>query len=353
LAEKIRRLRPVVEKHQASWFEALTALALEIARDQRVEVLCCETGLGGRLDATNALPALATLLVTVSLDHCRILGKSVSEIAAEKLGLLKPSVPLFCGVHEDLRPQVFQAAVSARSPCYFLDELARIEDRRNSWRLLLRDRVIENLPHPSGPFLQRNMALALLCLEELAAKSILRPIPDPAAALETLFLPGRFQQVLRCPDWIFDTAHNTESLCVSLGAFLARSCSGRRFVLFGCLRDKELGAEIAPWLCRCDGVIAAPIALRRSRNPAELRALLEEWGFPDEKLLGVTANLRDALSRIVREVAPEDAVLVTGSCFLVAEALYQLGMRDLEQTRSPTAAAGILKPFFGEETHAG
>ena len=86
-----------------SWFESLTALALETCRQEKVDFLCCETGLGGRLDATNALPALATLLTSVSLDHGRILGRTRAKIAAGKLGLLKPGAPLFSAVAADLR----------------------------------------------------------------------------------------------------------------------------------------------------------------------------------------------------------------------------------------------------------
>ena len=115
-ATRVEDIRPLAEKHGASWFETLTALAVQIAHDEKVDFFCCETGLGGRLDASNALPAVATLLTTIGLDHQRILGDSRAEIAAEKLGLLNKDVPLFCGVDEELRSQVFMAAVMAVEP---------------------------------------------------------------------------------------------------------------------------------------------------------------------------------------------------------------------------------------------
>jgi dihydrofolate synthase/folylpolyglutamate synthase len=341
----ITRLRLLVEKHEASWFEALTALALEVGRAEGLDWLCCETGLGGRLDATNALPAAATLLTTVSLDHCQILGATRAEIATEKLGLLKPGVPLFCGVDPELRPQVFAAAVQAGSPCHFLDELVRWEEGQQGLDLVTRRRVIRGLPRLAAPVLQRNLALAVLCLEELAAAGVLRAPEDYAAAAAATLLPGRFQQVLARPDWIFDTAHNGEALAASLAAYLARPVRGRRFVLYGSLRDKEVAAGDVAALRECDGVLGTPILLPRSRNSEELETLLRAWDLPAARAR-IVADAGEALRELARMLRPEDAVLVTGSCFLVAEVLHRLGFRNLEETRRPRPGAERLAPLL-------
>ena len=242
-AARVEAIRPSVEKHAASWFETLTALAVQTARQEEVDFLCCETGLGGRLDASNALPAIATLLTTVGLDHQRILGETRTAIAAEKLGLLKPGVPLFCGVDEELRSQVFEAAVLAGSPCHFLDELARW-DGRGTWDLVLREQVFGDLPDPGTPAMRRNVALAILALTELgrSRSQDLLPAALPAA-LGNLFLPGRYQRVMTDPDWIFDTAHNIQALENLWRAFTAGAARGRRIVLFGAMYDKEPPAE--------------------------------------------------------------------------------------------------------------
>ncbi len=341
-AAAIERLRPAVDQHGASWFETLTALALDICRREKVDILCCETGLGGRLDATNALPALATILVSVSLDHRQVLGSTLAEIAAEKLGLLKRGIPLFCAVDRSLRTQVFAAAVAAGSPCHFLDELAQWQESPDGWRLVTRRGVTRGLPRQAAAFLQRNMALALLCLEELAAKGVVRLPPAPAAVLRRVFLPGRFQLVLTEPDWLVDTAHNAAALCACLDAFLTRPCAGRRRVLFGCMQDKEIGLEVGARLRACDTVVAAPVNLARSRNQDELAALLAEWGMAGGEHFTVASDVRSAVDRLAGELVPADTVLVTGSCFLVAEVLYCLGYRDLDQTRQPRPAHDVL-----------
>jgi dihydrofolate synthase/folylpolyglutamate synthase len=362
-SDYVDRMRPLADRHGASWFEVLTAMSVAIARDAGVDFLCCEAGLGGRLDASNALPARAVLLTSVGLDHQAILGPTREAIAAEKLGLLKRGMPLFCGVDQELRPQVFEAAVKAGSPCHFLDEVARWEDEEGgsgTWRLALRDRVFGGLPDPGAPVLRRNVALALLALAKLQGNAGEQLLPtDPGAALRDLFLPGRFQLVLREPDWVFDTAHNEQALTEALAAFTARPCGGRRVVVLGSMFDKELPVEIGRALRACGGVLAAPVALPRSRNRDELGLLLDSWnlhaataatGLPAPGSYALADDVPGALRRLARELGPADAVLVTGSCFMVAEALHHLGYARLADSRQPREAGPVLATWGREST---
>jgi len=342
-AATVAAVRPAIERHEASWFESLTAVAVKIAHEERVDVLCAEVGLGGRLDATNALPAVATLLTTVALDHQHILGATRPEILREKLGLLKPGVPFFCAVDEDLKSEAFMTAVRAGSPPHFLDELTRQEPRTDGkWRLLLRERVIDGLPDLGSWGLNRNLALSLLTLDELEKSGVLSGPADPAGALADLFLPGRWQRVLTDPDVLVDTAHNTQALTGALGAFLDRPVAGRRVVIFGGMRDKEVDPVLGPLLRRCDAVTLAPVSLPRARTVAELRELAGRLELPADAEHSIVDSVEAALAYWGPRLAPDDAVLVTGSCFLVAEALYRLGLEDLEATRRPRAARSVL-----------
>jgi dihydrofolate synthase/folylpolyglutamate synthase len=358
-AARVEAIKPLVEKHEASWFETLTALAVQIAGEEKVDFLCCETGLGGRLDASNALPATATLLTTIGLDHQRILGDSLEQIAAEKLGLLKKGVPLFCGVGEDLRSQAFTASVLAGSPCHFLDELARWQDSEpaghgspETWDLVLREKVFPGLPDPGTLTMRRNVALAILALSELESSLEMDLLPaDPAVALGNLFLPGRYQTVLRDPDWIFDTAHNAQALENVWREFLGRPGPGRKVVVFGAMYDKDLPADPGDLLDACDALIGVPVSLPRSRTADELEELFRMWGrepaawsdtATDPPSAAVAPDIPGALRFLSGRLKPEDTVLVTGSCFTVAEILYRLGFADLEATRIPQAAAQVL-----------
>lgn len=354
-------IRPLAEGRQASWFETLTALAVKFARDRDADFLCCEAGMGGRLDASNALPAAAVLLTSVGLDHQPILGGTLAAIAAEKLGLLKRGVPLFCGVAADLRPQVFAAAVHAQSPCHFLDELARWSaEPGGTWDLTLRERVFGGLPDPGAEVLRRNVALALLALTRLQ-DSLNRPLlpADVSGALGNLFLPGRYQRVLRDPDFIVDTAHNEQALLEVLREFLARPCRGRRVVLFGGMCDKILPATVGHLMRRADAVVASPVALPRSRTPDELAILCREWGLQPTPAAAageglvpclIAPDLGWALARLAAALTPQDAVLVTGSCFTAAEILHRLGFADLEASRTTRPGAAILAGLLTKET---
>ncbi len=336
------RLRPAIERHGASWFESVTAVALDLCRDAGVEVLCCEAGLGGRLDASNALPAVATVLTGVALDHQEVLGDTLAEIAAEKLGLLKAGAPLFCAVPAELKPQVFAAAVAAGSPAWFLDEQAALVERDDGgWDLTTRRAARRDLPPLGAPWLRRNAALALLCAEELAAAGVVRLPADPAAALAATFQPGRQQRVFTAPDWLFDTAHNPDALAAALGVFLARPVAGRRHVIFASLRDKRLDEGVGALLRRCDRVVAAPLGLPRGRGADELAALLAGWGMGERTGATVAPDLGAALAAVAAGAAPDDAVLVTGSGFAVAEALWRLGFRDLRETAVARPATTI------------
>lgn len=364
-AARVALIRPLTEKHGASWFETLTALAVQYAHDEGVDFLCCETGLGGRLDASNALPAVATLLTTIGLDHQRILGESLSEIASEKLGLLKKEVPLFTGVAEELRGQTFISAVTAGSPCFFLDELARWPEdgavaefgTEMTWDLVLREHVYRDLPAMGTPAMVRNVALALLALTELEQSLGEKLVPsDPAASLRNLFLPGRYQQVLKNPTWIFDTAHNTQALTQALGEFRKSPGSGRRVILFGAMMDKGLSSEMSALFAGCDHLVGLPVTLPRSRTAAELRDILTELGHTPGGLSGlwqdrctVAEDMESGLRAVAKGLKPEDTVLVTGSCFTVAEVLHRLGVSDLDQTREVREAQPVLQKLVKED----
>lgn len=346
-ARRVDAIRPSTERHEASWFETLTALAVQVAVDEKADFFCCETGLGGRLDATNALPSKALLLTTVGLDHERILGGTREEIATEKLGLLKPGVPLFCGVDDRLRPLVFQQAVTVGSPVYFLDELARwpretFPDGPQPWDLALREHYFENLPDPGTASMRRNLALALLALTELEPRLDRSLLPaDVSSALGNLFLPGRYQHLLLKPDFIFDTAHNGQALAGSLAQFVKDESAGRRVVFFGSMHNKELEDLPRELWAEVDLILGAPVSIPRSRTDAELTRLFQHWGI-DASGRKVVPDLATGLAWLAANLRPEDRVLVTGSCFMVAEVLYILGFTDLDKTRQPVPAEPVL-----------
>ena len=190
--------------------------------------------------------------------------------------------------------------------------------------------------------MRRNAALALLCLDTLAQAGRL-PLPDdPAAALAGLFLPGRLQTVFTRPDVVVDTGHNAQALLGTLTWFLERPVRGRRIVIFGGMQDKAVPRELGQSLNRCDAVTFAPISLPRSRDRENLRGLWADLELPVPAGHSIVDSVAAALAYWGPRLRADDALLVTGSGFLVAETLHRLGVRDLEETRRPRPATDVL-----------
>ena len=200
--------------------------------------------------------------------------------------------------------------------------------------------------------MRRNVALALLTLTELEQLKDQRLVPENlSAALGNLFLPGRYQRLLRNPDFIFDTAHNEQALSGALAHFCRREISGRRIVFFGCMHNKELEKLPGKIVQGFDLILAAPVSIPRSRNAEELQTLLRAWdietqplaeGWPDAPAGLVAPDMQAGLDWLARNLKKEDRVLVTGSCFMVAEVLHKLGFENLEMTREEVEAGPVL-----------
>ena len=252
-----------------------------------VDVLCCEAGLGGRLDASNALPARATLLTSVGLDHQAILGETREAIAAEKLGLLKrgraallrASTPT-CGRRSS------RAAVHAGSPCHFLDELAagrtRTPERGGTWDLTLRDRVLRGLAGPgrAGPAPQRGPGAA-------GAGAAGRPrranalLPRGSGRGAAGSFPARAVPDWCCadPDWIVDTAHNAQALDAALApSRRARAAAGASCCSARCT-TRTCRPRLGRLLRGCGVVARAGRAAALARSRDELAALFDGWGL--------------------------------------------------------------------------
>jgi dihydrofolate synthase/folylpolyglutamate synthase len=289
-----------------TYFETVTAMALEVFAEERVDVVVLEVGLGGRLDATNVvMPALA-VITPIDFDHEAYLGKSLEAIAGEKAGILKPGVP---AVFARQRPQAegvlagSPAATVRRTRDWPISDLA-LDARGSSFRLpglrircpLAGEHQVENAV---------TAALALTCLEV------------PPSAIETGIAatrwPGRLEHVSESPEIILDGAHNPAG-ARALAAYIERFYSRRRVrLIYGAMRDKaieEISGILFP-LARQVIVTAARQA--RALAPEAMREI------SDHRNLSTAPGIEAALA-MVGDASPEDVIFVTGSLFLVAEA---------------------------------
>jgi dihydrofolate synthase/folylpolyglutamate synthase len=318
---------------ELSFFEVYTALAFRYFREQQCDMVVLEPGLGGRLDATNvALPRVCGITL-IGHDHEAILGDTLEQIAAEKAGILKPSVPVVVAPQEpEAETVIAEIAERQEAPTYWLceQEAGRARGRELLFRPLEQGRgqsafslqgVSRSYARLSSPLLGRhqvtNAAMAVIVAELYAQGGFELPSETVVRGLRQTRWPGRFQIVARNPAVVLDGAHNPESALALRQALQEHLQYERLAIVFGGMADHNLRA-VAETLFP----LAERVVLTRARNPR---------AAPPEELLELTGDLcaqvataesvPEALQRARAAAGREDAVVVTGSLYVVGEAL--------------------------------
>ncbi len=312
LAVVLTRLRPLAaavqnEGHIITYFEILTVAALLFFAGQKVDMVILETGLGGRLDATNAAPSLIAVITPISLDHVGILGPTLEKIAVEKAGIIKNSLQKVV-----IAPQDKEAMDVLLGRCREFGIQPHVVSLQGH----------ENLKTGlKGRHQKLNAATALAALNILSGMGFEISAAAIAEGLKKVFWPGRFELLASRPDVIADGAHNKASAS-ALVETLKEEYPGRRVVLIlGVSKDKDVEG-----ICAQLNSVAAEIILTKavhSRAYSFVKAEGEKYfkGKPCE-LIG---NLPQALEKALRMAGPEDVIVVTGSLFIVAEAREECG----------------------------
>jgi len=312
-----------------TFFEYATAAALAAFAVEPLDFLVLEVGLGGRLDAVNALDADAAVVASVAFDHMEYLGTTLEAIGREKAGIFRAGRPAIFG-SRSMPASVAEEAARRGAP---LEQLGRDFDFERTatgfdwWRGSER---LAGLPAPGlpGPVQLTNAATALAVL---AAGGWLPAAGAVAAGLAATRLPGRFERHAGAVDWLFDVAHNPAAATALADAMREAPPRGRWILLAGILADKDaaaIGHALAPALRADDVVCALTLDGERGRPAAALAAILAPILARSPVLAGsVTAGCEYA-ARVAR---PGDAVLVFGSFHTVGPArewhrLYSAGL---------------------------
>jgi len=340
-----------------SFFEMLTAIAFEHFAQNKVEIAVLEVGMGGRLDATNVVEPRVSVITDISLDHQKFLGNTVTDIAREKVGIIRaggvvvtlPQQPQANDVIGNTILELGARGVSAvpyvppvspASAQYFQSRAASgqkpltAKDAKDAkkrctvsrYPLEVMDQQILVETPLVGRHQLRNVALAIAAAAELSKQGFpITPESIERGIRETRW-PGRFQVMPaegRAPEYVFDVAHNPA------GAWALRStlsaCYEHRPLtfVFGAMRDKEIG-EIAEILFPlAERVIATRADNPRSATADEIRQAAERVSADIEE----SADVASALERAQKLAGREGVIVVTGSIYVVGEAMRILGVR--------------------------
>jgi dihydrofolate synthase / folylpolyglutamate synthase len=315
-----------------TFFEFITVMALKYFAEQRCDLVIWETGLGGRLDATNIVIPLASVITNISFDHERWLGHTLAEIAREKAGIIKPGVPVVTATDAPEALAVIQeTAARLKAPLTLVGQPPTPDPSQEGNRVTCRrDTSLPYVGGVGGGFVI-NVALPLLgdhqrfnaALAAATVRVLQNEIPISEEAictgLETVQWPGRLQVVKRDNQTLLlDGAHNPAGVETLRAALEKYFPDERPAMILGCLADKD-------WLTMChtlaplaDQIFLAPVQSMRTASPAELADVCQREN-PSARV-EACATLTDALQK----TAATPFVVITGSLHFIGEAMELL-----------------------------
>lgn len=308
---------------EPTFFEFSTAMAFYAFGRQKVDWAIIETGMGGRMDATNVITPAVSIITNISLEHRAYLGHTIAAITGEKAGIIKPGVPVVTGVtQKSARSVIETVAAEKASPLYMMGRDFQVRRLRN-------DRFsYKGIDHSWSGFQssllgrhQVDNAALVLAAGELVMRQDSNLLKDHIQyGLAQNQWPGRLEVVSEKPLVIIDGAHNLMA-AKRMGQFLNDKLAGRRITLVaGILDDKPYAAILKEMLGPCERLIITRANIDRSLPPEVLEAVAKPLVSNIEIVNDVGAALRHAIATS----GPEDVVCVAGSLYVVGEAKAEL-----------------------------
>ncbi|MFK7032756.1 bifunctional folylpolyglutamate synthase/dihydrofolate synthase [Flavobacterium oreochromis] len=298
----IQNNKSFLEQHHLSFFEMTVGLAFQYFTDQKVDVAVIEVGLGGRLDSTNIITPLVSVITNIGRDHIQFLGHTFDAIATEKAGIIKQAIPVVIGEYLPETKTVFlNKAKKENSAIYFASDTVFKE---YDCGLL-------------GDYQKQNKKTVLQTIEILKEYFIITEKQIEKGLLNVVQntgLLGRWQQLNSNPKVICDTAHNSHGLKIVLNQ-LQKESYHRLFFILGVVNDKDLD-DILPLFPKNAYYIFTKPNVQRGLDPEKLKISAESYGLIYNELVD---SVSESYKRVKELATPEDLVYIGGSTFVVAE----------------------------------
>ncbi|MFE3872094.1 bifunctional folylpolyglutamate synthase/dihydrofolate synthase [Flavobacterium sp. ZS1P70] len=293
------------ESNDMSFFEMTVGLAFDYFAKEKVDIAIIEVGMGGRLDATNIIIPIVSVITNIGLDHTQFLGNTVEAIAFEKAGIIKPTIPVVIGEYTTETKAVFLAkAKECDSEIYFASDL-----------------ISENYPSDLiGDYQMHNKKTVIETISILNTQKEFKITPENIksgllAAVKNTGLQGRWQQLGQFPKVICDTAHNKNGLEIVLKQIQKEKFDDLHMV-FGVVNDKDLD-EILPLFPKNAFYYFCKPNIPRGLEASILQKKATMFGLKGEVYNSVT----DAYQKAKQNAANSDLIFIGGSTFVVAEIL--------------------------------
>ncbi len=323
--------------HPPSFFETMTAIAFDFFASSGVEIAVLEVGMGGRLDATNIVEPILSVITDIDLDHQKFLGNTIAAIAAEKAGILRPGVsavtlPQHPEANQVLGERITAVGALAVNAARNLPSMSpqaesprpQLSRHETRYSLSVLGQEVEIVSPLVGRHQLRNLALAITAAEELTAQGFRVTSQTIARGTRQTIWPGRFQRLAATPlrpEIVIDVAHNPA------GAWALRSTLSEQFgerpliLLFGAMADKAVD-EMAKilWPQMAHVVLTRAAGSPRALDATALAQLAQSLGVEHSISAAVAGGLQLAIAQ-ARRLGPNSVVVVAGSIYLAGEAV--------------------------------
>lgn len=326
LANFVAQNQSLIEKSRASFFEVMIAMAFWYFAKKKVTIAIVETGLGGRLDATNIIQPLACLITNIGYDHQQFLGKTLAKIATEKAGIIKPQTPVIIGEKQpETEPVFIQRAKAQNAPIYFAQDYWQVLEAQRDQDFL--NLCIQHKPSGEtltlqsalqGSYQEKNILGVLQTLQVLNERKLFFSTSTAwqtgcREVVKSTGLKGRWQVLQRSPLIIADTAHNLSGI-VEVVKHIKTISYQKLHLVLGFMKDKDI-EKILPIYPQDANFYFCKPALERAMSLEKIAAIATKLKLSFELI----QDTNEALAKAKAMALPEDLIIVGGSTFVVAE----------------------------------
>ena len=321
----IEKNREFLEPLHPSFFEVTTAMAFSWFAEQEVDVAVIETGLGGRLDCTNIIKPVLSIITNIGFDHTRFLGNTLSQIAFEKAGIIKKNAPAVIGEYTDeTRPVFERKAEEVSTRLVFAQDNCKIISHKyiNPSKVIYETSCLSALESGLGGLCQeKNANTILTAIDELKRRRFRIKEADIRKGFKDVCrmtgLRGRWQLVSRKPDIICDTGHNSHGMkyiAQQLEELSSKPDSGQLRIVMGMVNDKDI-ADVLALMPRNALYYFTQASVQRALDANTLKEMARQAGLSGR----VYRSVAQAVETARREAQPQDLIFVGGSTFVVAD----------------------------------
>jgi dihydrofolate synthase/folylpolyglutamate synthase len=331
LSKLVEKIKPIAESmvtedgfEHPTFFEIACAMALYHFKEENVDYAIMEVGLGGRLDATNIVKPLVSVITSVDLDHTHVLGEKLHDVAREKAGIIKEGVPVVTGVKQkEILELIEKICENKKCPLYALEKHARYTPLESnfdyqSFELRLNDTLNMELKIPLlGEHQLENAQIAVATIERLKEQGVQIPNSSVIEGLKGTKWPARFQIVKKNPYVVLDAAHNPSGMRVLGRTMVNVFGDTKKILIMGIMRDKDIPGIVYEASRFADQIIVTQPKFERSADPQII--FTEAKRHINDVLL--VKEVSEALKCGISQADFSDVVCISGSIFCVGEAM--------------------------------